>query len=339
MNLRDAFEVFCARSAPTFRGITQPTNGMMDAKAWRKMLMDSKVYNTAKGLAKGVLIFSEVTSSTGLRSIDFKAFQDAIDKVGTRKGMTGSDISAYVTHMAQQFHQQAVEAGKSGTDGPLSKEDMKELIRQRNAERLTAAMPAPVAPKLKTLNAKQKKLKELQNSQSLDALQALGATKAVQSSISIVASDGKEKVSVTAPVEHEESALGSIKPKPVGASAPAAQMFVLNEKKSRDSGSSGGGGGNGVGGGGDTSGLKAPNLKEIARQNQALDAQKAMLRSLNAQLQSGTAAEEGEIADTGFSWDNKEKHSVKLRENATAWDWSTDGDGDSGKFRGAKKSS
>ena len=29
MNLRDAFEVFCARSAPAFRGITQPTNGMM----------------------------------------------------------------------------------------------------------------------------------------------------------------------------------------------------------------------------------------------------------------------------------------------------------------------
>ena len=320
MNIRDAFEVFCARSAPTFRGITQPTNGMMDAKAWRKMLQDGQVYKTSKGLAKGVLIFSEVTASSGLRCMDFKVFTDAIDKVGTRKGMTGSDMSAYICHMAQQFHQQSVEAGKMVPDGPMNKDAMKELIRKRDAERLVAAIPVPEKPKIKPMNAKQKRMKELQQSQSLGALNALGAAKEAQGSM--VASDGKE-VSVTAPAINEESALGSIKPKAVGASAPAAQMFMLNE-----SSTSGTGGGDGS--------IQAPDLKAIARQNQALDAQKAILRTLNAQLQSGKPAEESEIVDTGFSWDNKEKHSVKLRENASAWDWNTD-DKNKNKPGGAKK--
>ena len=86
----------------------------------------------------------------------------------------------------------------------------------------------------------------------------------------------------------------------------------------------------------DDDGPKVPNLKEIAKQNQALDAQKAILVEINKQLASGKPLEDDEMEHIkngtqkakkkvnppgAFSWDAKEEKSIRLRENATAWNW------------------
>lgn len=245
MHLRDTFEVFCNRGATTFRGVPKRAIGGMDAKSWRKMLADSKVYKTPKALANGVLIFSEVCGRTQV--MDFDQFKEALAKVGERKGMTGSDIGAYLSHMADGFH---AAVGGSLSRQVLSKEQMKAAIKQREKEQskqIPLPQPAP-------------------------------------------------------PVEKSKKAQPAAAP--VGGATPTEKKVAASQSDAP----------------------KPPNLKEIAKQNQALDAQKEVLRQLNSQLASGLPlSDESEDAqkggNNGFSWDRKEKFSVKLRENATSWDW------------------
>lgn len=242
MHLRDTFEVFCNRGATTFRGVPKRAIGGMDAKSWRKMLADSKVYKTPKALANGVLIFSEVCG--GARVMDFDQFKEALAKVGERKGMTGSDIAAYLAHMAEGFH---AAAGSSPCHAVVSKEQMKAAIKKREKDqnkKIPPPLPNPSVDKSK-------------------------------------------------------------KAQPAASAVPTGETHA--DKKVTAS---------------ESDAPKPPNLKEIAKQNQALDAQKEILRQLNSQLASGEPlSEEAQKQNNGFSWDNKEKFSVKLRENATSWDW------------------
>ena len=143
LTLRDAFEVFCTRGSSTFRGVPQRAVGGMDAKSWRKMLQDSKVYKTPKALAQGVLIFNEVCN--GMRVIDIDQFEIGIAKVGERKGMTGSDISAYLRHMAEEFHN-LNSHGSSIGNKIVSKEQMKEALKERADKAAKDAINIPKAP-------------------------------------------------------------------------------------------------------------------------------------------------------------------------------------------------
>ena len=253
MILRDAFEIFCNRGATTYRGVPKRACGGMDAKSWRKMLQDSKVYRTPKALASGVLVFSEVCG--GMRVMDYDSFEYALSKVGKGKGMTGSDIAAYLCHMAEQFH---ATSGGSMPKGALTKDEMKAAIKKRTEEK-----PA--------------------------------------------------KITHTQP---------EVKAKPISKVKAAAKAIMATQVMA----------GTGASVSTKDSEPKAPNLKEIAKQNQALDAQKAILVEINRQLATRKPLEVDETeskkgikkatpAPGAFSWDAKESYSIKLRENASAWGW------------------
>ena len=298
MILRDAFEVFKNRSSSLFRGVPQTSNGM-DAKAWRNMLKDSQLYKTTKGLAKGVLIFSEVTGGSGIRLMDFNTFQEALEKVGSRKGMSGSDISAYICHMASQFHQQAVESGdpKARARGPLNKEDMKELIRKRSQEKLQGIPPPP--PKSNSIKIKAKsKTHRVLLAPITDNLHAEAKT---SSSAPIPNGPNPPRVIQNADSNRIlEDPSRQVLKDANAISSKAATGAVL------------------------TSTIQAPNLREIAKQNQQLDAQKAILREINVQLASRVPFNDdnpGNTNPSGFSWERPEARAVRLQDNASSWDW------------------
>jgi hypothetical protein len=200
--------------------------------------------------------------------------------------MTGSDIGAYLSHMAEQFH--TASGGSIGTEAP-TKEQMKEAIKARAAEKKDK-IPPPPQPKKK------------------------------------VAAPRAKGVPTPAPAPAAGAGAGAGAGAANGTSAETTSAAPQAKK---------------------TDGSPAPpNLKEIAKQNQLLDAQKAMLEDLNKSLASGIPYEDPPVAKkskkrgvgTGkaegsatapdaasatFSWEAKEMKTMKLRENPSSWDWAS----------------
>ena len=89
---------------------------------------------------------------------DFDQFNSSMDLVGNRKrpAMTGSDISAYLTHMAQKFHQSSGGGGMVSRTAP-TKESMKlAIIESKNAAKVAKIPPPPsklVPRKMKAITA------------------------------------------------------------------------------------------------------------------------------------------------------------------------------------------
>ena len=302
MLLRDAFEVFCQRGSTTYRGVARRTVGGMDGKSWRKMLQDSKVYKTPKALAQGVLIFSEICQ--GQRIMDFQGFEVAIAKVGERKGMTGSDIGAYLSHMAEQFH--TATGGSMPSRDPLTKDQMKEAIKKRASEK-SDKIPPPPPPPLKAEKVKTTKPAPAPGSAESGAAAAATTTQSKKKDSGPEPPNLKEIARQNQLLDAQKAALAELN-RSLASGIPYEDPPVVAQKKSKRNVTRGAG--------------AAADATEAAAAAAATTAGATETCSANA-ANTVNAANAANAANRAFSWEAKEKVTIKLRENPSSWDWAS----------------